>query len=178
MKTQFKIPIYIVVFFLMSIFFIFIHELSHSIVSMCSGNEFVKIVFVPIKKDSLFWGIAIQWNRVNYDIFWLEVIAGSLGSSIMSLFFIIFAIKRENMLVLLVSFINLFGESLHWCLGSLFNFGDPSSLFWYFEYQKQISYNSLYFFYSFLIVTIVIFCLYQIALFNLLKIKRIDKYGE
>lgn len=170
-KYLFNIGIYISLFIL----FIFIHELSHIIVGLYSGNRFLGFTFEFTDNTFFSFGIGVKFDNINYNTLGFQAIAGSLGSSMASLIFLFFAIRKKNLPILTFCFIIFLYESLYWSFGSLLEIGDPSNLFWYFEYQLEIYYSSFYYFLLFLVITILIFYLFISTLIKV-GLDEIEKY--
>ncbi len=160
-------------------FFIFVHELSHFLVGILSGNEFLGFVLTPTNNNTFFsFGIGVKFNHINYNYYLVEIIAGSLGSALVSLPIIFFAIKKRNMIIFSISPMVLLSESMYWSLGSLLNGGDPSNLFWYFKNKINVSYNPFNFFLGFLILSFFIYGLFIITLIKVWRLREIDIYGK
>ena len=179
MKKQFKIPIYIVTFFLLLLFFTFVHEMLHIIVSLAFGNPLVEVIFKNILENNFFtFGVGLVFNHINDDAILWVAISGSIGTIIIGILFIILAIKKRSMFLTSIGSYPILQEFIYWTIGSYYNIGDPYVLFWSLEYQFNISINTFNFYLFFLISTIIIVILYGVIIFQVAKLKGIDIYGK
>ena len=167
------------VVFVVPIFFTFIHEMSHIIVSLTFGNPLTEIIFTNVLEKNFFtFGVGLVFDRINKDAILWVAISGSIGSIIISVPFIILGIKKRSLLCAFIGNIIVIKEFMYWTFGSYYNLGDPYNLFWSLENQFDIVVNTYNFFLFFLIATIMMYGLYTLVLNKVWRLKEIDKYGK
>jgi len=116
MKKLFKVPFCIIMFLLISTFFVFVHELSHLIVSLSFGNPLEKVIFMNAMEGNFFtFGIGLVINRINEDaILWVSI-SGSIGTIIVCILFLILAFKKRSVVYTFIIFISIINEFTYYC---------------------------------------------------------------
>ena len=152
--------------------------MSHIIVSLSFGNPLKEIIFTNVLEENFFtFGVGLVFDRINKDAILWVAISGSIGSIIISIPFIILAIKKRSLILVFIGNIIVIKEFTYWAFGSYYNLGDSYNLFWSLENQFNIIVNTYDFFLFFMIGTIVVFGLHTLILYKVWRLKEINKYG-
>lgn len=173
MKKIIKIPMYVIGSFLIYVLSVFIHEMSHIIVSLGFGNPLKEIVFFNIIEDNFFtFSVGVIFNNINKDAILWVAISGSIGVILVCIPILIFAVKRRSIILTGIGFIFILKEFIYWTFGSYYNLGDPYNLLWSLENQYNITINSFNLFLFFLIITIIVYGLFIVFLFRVWILKE------
>ena len=135
--------------------------MSHVISDLMVGNQLEEIIYKNKIDQNIFtFGVGVIFNIINEKgILWMSI-SGSVGTIIICIPILIFAIKKRSLILTFIGSVFILKELMYWNIGSYYNVGDPSVLFWALENQFNVSINTFDFYLFFLINTIIVYGLF------------------
>lgn len=131
MKFIYRFIIYILLSPIVFFSLIMVHEFSHVIVIILTGNEWTGIVFNLAKMD-----IAVEIIYNNIEAIPIIRVAGSTGSILICLIVVCISIKFKNLYFSFFSSCKIVAEFVYWGISPIIEFGDAYNMYKFLEFEN------------------------------------------
>ncbi len=155
MKTKFSLLL--ILFLPILYFFSWFHEIGHALMVILTGN------IVGSIEVNILGGVVYIVYR-NYSMRWLISIMGSIFTLIISIPFMIYSVKKKNMYIFFMAFIQTTKEVLYWGISPFMKHGDAYHIIQWAEwFNLEIIIIIVYIFAILsLIMTVMLFVLFEV----------------
>ncbi len=171
-RKETKWIVNIVVFIGLFFLFVVVHELSHTIIAILSGNSFVGIGLFYNSGNSSIIGIHVEIMITNIKSLLFIYISGILGSVITTFIFLHYSIKKERIGYTLVGFTNIIIEFFYWGLSPIIKHGDAYLLYQY----LNLNLNACYLISLFSFIVAIIIAVFMFIIIDRMAVTKYTMY--